>query len=102
MTSLAHTRCYHHPEREAVARCPQCHRTFCRECISDHDGKALCSDCLVENQLSPPRPIARWRQGLQRLAGATLGLTLCWFLFHLLAALLLKLPNEFHEGQWLP
>ena len=59
--------------REAVARCPQCHRTFCRECICDHEGKALCSDCLVESQLSRPRPY-----GPLAPRAATSGPEPCW------------------------
>ena len=101
MTSLAQTRCYHHPQREAVARCPQCLRTFCRECICDYEGKALCSDCLSQLKDDKSRS-SSWRQGFQRLIGAGLGLCLCWYLFHLLAIILLKIPHTFHEGQWLP
>ena len=32
--------------REAVARCPECTQFFCRECITEHDDRVLCSACL--------------------------------------------------------
>lgn len=35
-----------HPAREAICRCPQCRRYFCRECITEHGGEFVCSACL--------------------------------------------------------
>jgi len=43
---LKHKRCFNHAEREAAARCPSCKHDFCRECITEHDGKMLCVNCL--------------------------------------------------------
>ena len=43
---LAHQRCFNHATREAVARCPECHHFFCRECITEHDDRVLCTGCL--------------------------------------------------------
>ena len=39
-------RCVRHPNRDAAARCPSCQQYFCRECVVEHDGRLLCSDCL--------------------------------------------------------
>jgi hypothetical protein len=46
MTAVAHQRCLHHHEREAVARCPECGHYFCRECITEHDERVICASCL--------------------------------------------------------
>jgi hypothetical protein len=35
-----------HPLREAAAKCPHCGGTFCRECVTDEDGKLACPPCL--------------------------------------------------------
>lgn len=95
--SLAQTRCYHHSHREAVARCPDCARYFCRECISDYQGKALCAQCLsqsVRETIPNKRIPAYLLSGLCALAG----FMLTWFLFYMLATLLIRIPSEFHEG----
>jgi hypothetical protein len=59
--SLRHARCLFHPLREAAAKCPHCGGTFCRECVTDEDGKLACPPCLrrlarpAAPQLSLPR-----------------------------------------------
>jgi hypothetical protein len=45
-TGLRHARCLFHPLREAAARCPHCGGTFCRECVTDEEGKLACPPCL--------------------------------------------------------
>ena len=45
---LRHQRCYHHHGREAVVRCPECGRFYCRECVTEHDDRMLCSRCLEQ------------------------------------------------------
>ena len=44
--SFSNRRCFNHAEREAVARCPECKKEFCRECITEHKGRMLCTNCL--------------------------------------------------------
>jgi hypothetical protein len=46
MTDLARQQCFNHPGREAIVRCPSCHRDYCRECVTEHDDRYLCSACL--------------------------------------------------------
>lgn len=70
-TSLRHARCLFHPLREAAARCPHCGGTFCRECVTDEEGKLACPPCLRQIARPPaPKPsvIRRFRQ---ILAGVT-------------------------------
>jgi hypothetical protein len=39
-------RCWNHEAREAASRCPACGRSYCRECVSEHEGRLLCAACL--------------------------------------------------------
>lgn len=36
--------CYYHPDRPAVAQCPDCGKGLCRECASTYE-KPICPDC---------------------------------------------------------
>lgn len=36
--------CYYHPDRPAVARCPDCGKGLCRECASKFE-KPICTEC---------------------------------------------------------
>ena len=66
---LRHARCLFHPLREAAARCPHCHGTFCRECVTDEDDKLACPPCL-RRMTRPPAPMPSLaRQFRQVLAG---------------------------------
>ncbi len=47
---LIDQRCWHHPTREAVVRCPGCSRFYCRECVVEHLGRMMCSDCVAAKQ----------------------------------------------------
>jgi hypothetical protein len=95
--SLAYQRCFNHRDREAVARCPECGSFFCRECITEHDARVLCSACLRKLARVPllrRRGFAR----LFRLSQCLLGLVLAWFFFYLVGESLVSLPSSFHEG----
>ncbi|HZN04977.1 MAG TPA: rhomboid family protein [Candidatus Polarisedimenticolia bacterium] len=90
-------RCLHHATREAVARCPRCGRSFCRECISEHDGLWLCAACLAaEGEGSAARRgrlVLVW-SGLR--VGA--GLFVAWFYFYLVGQALLAFHDPIHPG----
>lgn len=92
-----HTRrCVRHSSREAAARCPSCGAYFCRECISEFGGKALCADCLANAAKRAPTATRRWtalRESV-RLAGA---IVVTWTSFYVLGRLAAKLPASFHE-----
>src|SRR5438445_4650392 len=97
MSPLAHQRCFNHALREAVARCPECGRFFCRECVTEHEDRVICTDCLKKLARLPllKRPAFA---GLLRAGQAALGLLVAWFFFYLVGSILVALPTEFHEG----
>ena len=97
MESLSHQRCFNHFSREAVARCPECARYFCRECITEHDDRVICAACLKQI-FRPPLTPRNAFVGAVRLFQCALGvMTLCIF-FYLIGDGLLRLPTSFHEG----
>jgi hypothetical protein len=68
---LRHARCLFHPLREAAARCPHCGGTFCRECVTDEEGKLACPHCL-RRMARPPAPNPSLTRRLRQvLAGLT-------------------------------
>jgi hypothetical protein len=81
MTNSAaiHQRCWNHEGREAVCRCPECGRSFCRECVTEHQSRLLCAACLTRlaHQAAP-------ESAMQRAVPAVLlaaGLVLAWLIF---------------------
>ncbi len=97
MTGLVARRCLRHHQREAVALCPQCGHYFCRECISEHQGRILCSRCLNTFAVDAPRS-RRWAGRFGDLLGAVSGLMFLWMAFYYFGRLLLAIPSSFHEG----
>jgi len=93
--SIAQERCFNHASREAVARCPECGRTFCRECVSEHDDRVICAFCL--KRLSKKADKQYRLVGLVRLAQILMGMLLLWSSFYLLGKTLLTIPSSFHE-----
>ncbi len=97
MNELQAKRCFHHPRREAVARCPECHRFYCRECVVDHESLAICADCLARLTASRAGGRDRFRFASLFLRAAT-GMIAVWLLFYGMGRILLALPSSFHEG----
>jgi hypothetical protein len=74
-------RCWNHDTREAVCRCPNCGRSFCRECVTEHEARLLCAPCL--NKLSRAQPARK--SGLRHLLPAAMalsGILLAWIVFY--------------------
>ena len=97
MNALVAQRCVHHAEREAVARCPECGRFFCRECISEHDDRVLCARCLSQRVTAEPKRRSGFGQ-LIRACAAIFGLLVAWWFFDLVGRGLMLLPASVHEG----
>lgn len=97
MDDLLHQRCFNHMLREAVARCPECRRYYCRECVTEHDDKVLCAACLSAKADPAASGLKRFG-GLARIIHFALGAMLIWMVFYYMGQLLLALPSSFHEG----
>lgn len=98
MSTLTKQRCRLHGHREAVARCPQCEKFFCRECVTEHDGRVICQPCLTEllqEDVKERSPI--WGR-IGGILGAGAGFMLAWWVFYMIGRVLLSIPSMFHDG----
>jgi len=93
--TISRQRCFNHATREAAARCPECGRYFCRECVTEHEDRLICAFCLKRLGLRPQgrRPSAI----LVRSTQVLVGLVILWSAFYLLGRLLLTIPSSFHD-----
>lgn len=74
-----------------MARCPSCARFFCRECVTEHDGRLACAECLRLAAAPVARAAVPWRLWLRPL-GALAGLLLAWMIFYYAGQLLTRVP----------
>lgn len=109
LVALSRQRCAFHLNREAAARCPSCGRFFCRECVTEHEGRFLCASCLrARTAIAATDPRAgRWRRALlvggRRAAAFAVSFAFLWWVFQLFGQMLARLPASFHEGTlWKP
>ena len=98
MNELANQRCYHHQRREAVVRCPDCQRYFCRECVTEHHDRMLCSQCLARLAKAGGGQSRNWVRGILIMLQGSLGFLVLWYAFYLMGVTLLSIPHAFHEG----
>jgi hypothetical protein len=97
METLAWQRCLNHEQREAVARCPECGRFYCRECITEHDDRVICAACL--RKIAAGDESRRFRASSWGAAAVVgLGLFTVWIFFYWTGQVLLAIPADFHEG----
>lgn len=97
MSRLALQRCWNHTAREAVAKCPECGRFFCRECVVEHSDRLICNACLAREQGTKEKPKRRLSFAPVLQAGAAvLGLIFAWILFFSAGRMLLDVPDQFH------
>ncbi len=95
---LAYQKCFNHSRREAAARCPECGRYYCRECVTEHEDRVVCASCLA--RLTGSQEERGLRLGLVvRLAQCAVGFLALWLFFYVLGQGLLALPSSFHEGE---
>lgn len=95
---LQSARCFQHVSREAAARCPSCSRFFCRECVTEHEGRVMCRGCLEELLNPPVEPRAIWVRSLLEMALALAGFAFATFAFYMIGRILLRIPSQFHSG----
>jgi hypothetical protein len=98
MNLLNQQHCFHHGTREAAVCCPECRRLFCRECVTEHDDRMLCRDCLSRLADKKKKSTGRWRYLLAISMQGLSGFLLLWYLFFCVGQLLLAIPTSFHEG----
>jgi hypothetical protein len=100
--NLSRQRCIRHPEREAAARCPACGRFFCRECVTEHEGRVLCAACINRRPGEVGETVRPRLRAALRATGTGVALAACFFLlwgFYALAGTLLHaLPHRFHDS----
>ena len=100
MSAISHERCFNHALREAAARCPQCRRYFCRECVTEHDDRVLCTSCLKQSTRLPLRK-GKQMARLIKVICCIAGLLMAWFFFFLMGDMFTSLPSQFHKaGLW--
>jgi len=90
-------RCFYHEFREAACRCPICRRYFCRECVTEHDNKVLCVECL--KAIVAGRAVRR--SGMRRVLRGLLpvaGVLIAWLFFYTVGRTLLLIPSDVHDG----
>ena len=97
MSRIIHQRCFNHARRAAAARCPECTRFYCRECVTEHEGRVLCAECIEKHKGK-----AKSRAGLRDILARTfllfIGFMTAWFFFFYIGQTLLALPDAFHDG----
>jgi hypothetical protein len=91
---LIHQRCWRHAGREAVARCPECARFYCRECVVEHLGRMICSDCVA--RITSTAPTGRFHTARWTLFAAG-GFLVAWLIFYYLGVMLARIPSSFFE-----
>ncbi|MFP4541539.1 MAG: rhomboid family protein [Opitutales bacterium] len=95
--SLVPQRCFTHPGREAVARCPECGHGFCRECVTEHQGRVLCRACLEALTGETQGHRRGLGRALLELGLAGIGLVTLFLAFKLLGSWLAKTPAIFEQ-----
>jgi hypothetical protein len=98
--NLTLQRCLIHVDREAVVRGPICRNYFCRECVTEHGRKFLCSSCL-QGVVASVEPVRRTGERSMLLIKMTIGLAIAWLFFYLIGQLLMLIPPNVHDGSYL-
>lgn len=99
MSSIAPQRalCLNHPRREAAARCTSCGQSYCRECITNYEGRMVCSACYKSKTEIKEKVPRDWFV-LFAVLQTTLGFAALWVTVWFLGRVLLSIPSSFHEG----
>ncbi len=75
-----------------------CHDFFCRECVTEHDGRLICANCLQKPETAKTRKKSRVLPAAGNLLKAAVGLLLAWLVFYAIGQILLMVPDSFHSG----
>ncbi len=80
--AFAQRRCRNHPAREAACRCPECRLDYCRECVTEHAGRLLCSGCIAKVSAKAGAG-GGTRRRLRAVGVAAGGMLAAWLFFFL-------------------
>lgn len=97
MGILDRQRCFNHGSREAAARCPECGRFFCRECVTEHEDRVLCAACIGKQNGKNNTGRQKFR-GLKSIVLLGFGFALLFLVFYYAGVALMMIPSEFHKG----
>ena len=82
-----------------MCRCPACGRSFCRECVAEHEQRLLCAVCL--DAAVHTLPPARGRRLLARVALAVVGILLAWMVLFCAGESILTFTGRLEQTAWL-
>ena len=97
MSKLSKQHCFNHANREAIACCLECNRYFCRECITEHNGRFVCSGCL-QNISDGEKSKSNSFLVIPQLIYALLAFLLLWIIFYSIGDKLQSIPTKFYKG----
>jgi len=98
-TAALQQRCWNHESREAVCRCLQCGRSFCRECVTEHESRFLCAACLrhtAHAKAAGPSVLRRMAPALMTAAG----IVLAWAIFFGAAESIITITERTERMAW--
>jgi hypothetical protein len=92
-------RCTNHEMREAVCRCPLCRRSFCRECVTEHEDRLVCAACLraAARTAGAPRTTRRRAAEIAMTLG---GVLLAWAIFLGAAESVITITERSERMEW--
>lgn len=97
--AIAKSTCLIHLSRPATARCPECKRFFCGECITEHDGRLTCAECLRDGGNTEEDEEIPWLGNFVfPVMQVAAGVLTIWALFYIAARFLMLMPAAFHDG----
>jgi hypothetical protein len=97
--ALLAQRCSNHETREAVCRCPECRRSLCRECVTEHAGRLVCAQCLRRSARDGATPRRRRRKAAEA-AAALAGLLLAWTIYFAAGESLVTITERSERVAW--
>jgi hypothetical protein len=97
--ALLQQRCWNHDAREAVCRCPSCGRSFCRECVTEHESRLLCAACLRNTARVDRAHAALLRRFAPALMTAA-GVILAWAIFFGAAESIVTITERSERMAW--
>ena len=94
---LSKKKCFNHSKRQASAKCLNCSHFFCPECITEHNGRLSCSNCLQKESEEKEKSGSKLLGTvLLTMSSFAAFIFICLF-FYIFARLLYSSPEDFHQ-----